>query len=170
MRAEIQQAASGLIGQLLWDAGRAADLAWFAFGERRMVQDFRGDPKEVGEFALHVQCAWRIVQNERVVVGHRDLYYPAGAGDKSPEVPADFHWDAQGANRLDERLQQLFKNPPAGMIVKRIEVGLAGGLRLYFENEAVLELFPDDSFDEEHWRLFRPYREEKHFVVQGTNG
>lgn len=168
MKEKIQQAASALIGLPLWDAGRAADLAWFAFGDRRTVKDFRGDPKEVGEFALHVHCGWRIVQNERVIVGHRDLYYPAGAGSECQAIPADFNWDVQGANRMDERLKQLFENPPAGMIVKRIEVGLAGALQLFFENEAVLEIFPNDSFDEEHWRLFRPYRGEQHFVVGGN--
>lgn len=133
-----------------------------------MVEDFRSKPKEVGEFALHVTCGWRIVQNERVIVGHRDLYYPAGAGNLSPEVPTDFHWDVQGANRLDERLKQLFENPPAGMVVNRIEVGLAGALQIFLENEMAVEIFPNDSFDEEHWRLFRPYRGEQHFVVGGS--
>lgn len=167
MKEEIQHAASALIGMLLWDAGRAADLAWFAFGERRVVEDSQGKSKEVGEFALHVQCGWRIVQHEKVIVGHRDLYYPAGAGNESRAVPADFHWDVQGANRMDERLKRLFENPPVGMTVARIEVGLAGALQIFLENETVLEIFPNDSFDEEHWRLFRPYRGERHFVAGG---
>jgi hypothetical protein len=34
-----------LIGKPLWSSGRAADLEWFAFGER----GYRGGTKEVGE-------------------------------------------------------------------------------------------------------------------------
>jgi len=157
------------MGMPLWDAGRAADLAWFAFGERRLAHDFRGQPREVGEFALHVQCAWRIVRGETVLVGHRDLYYPAGAGTESREVPANFHWDVQGANRMDGRLKRLFQNPPEKLNVSGVEAGLAGALQIFFQNEMALEIFPNDSFDEEHWRLFRPYLDEPHFIVKGSS-
>jgi hypothetical protein len=167
LRAKIQEAASALIGMPLWDAGRAADLAWFAFGDRRTVRDFHGNSKEVGEFALHVQCAWRLVQRDTTVVGNRDLYYPAGWGMDSPDVPADFKWDVQGANRLDERLMLFFQQDRKGLIVDRVEAGFAGALQIFFQDETVLEIFPNDSFAGEHWRLFRAYRDEPHFVVTG---
>jgi len=167
MKEKIQQAASVLIGMPLWDAGRASDLAWFAFGARRMVRDFYGNRREVGEFALHVQCAWRMVQGETTIVGSRDLYYPAGWGMDSPDVPADFKWDVQGANRLDERLKQFFENDRKALIVDRVEAGLAGALQIFFQDETVLEIFPNDSFEGEHWRLFRAYRNDPHFVVTG---
>jgi hypothetical protein len=167
MKEKIQQASSALIGMKLWDAGRAADLAWFAFGERRTVRDSRGDSKEVGEYALHVQCAWRLVQRNRTVVGNRDLYYPAGWEMDSPDVSADFKWDVQGANRLDEKLTQFFQNNKEGLTAVRVEAGIAGALQIFFEDEAVLEIFPNDSFEGEHWRLFRAYLDEPHFVVTG---
>ena len=151
----------------LWDAGRASDLAWFIFGERRIVRDFYGNPKEVGEFSLHVQCAWRLLQHDRTIVGNRDLYYPAGWGMDSPDVPADFKWDVQGANRLDERLKLFFQDDRKDLIVDRVEAGLAGALQIFFRGETVLEIFPNDSFEGEHWRLFRPYRDEPHFIVSG---
>jgi hypothetical protein len=31
-----------------------------------------------------------------------------------------------------------------------------------------LEVFPDDSLDDEHWRLFQPSRDLRHFVVTGA--
>ncbi len=148
----------------LWAAGRAADLAWFHFGQRRTVKDFRGNPKEVGEYALHLQCAWRIVRGEEVVVGSRDLYYPAGC--TSPEVPPGFQWDVQGANRLDERLQQFLAT--AELRVSDVKAGDAGSLKIFLGNDVCLEVFPDDSFDTEHWRFFRPYLDEPHFVVSGS--
>lgn len=167
MQEKIREAALQLIGLPLWDAGRAADLTWFCFGARRWVRGFFGDLKEVGRFALHVQCAWRIVQGESVIVGHRDMYCPPGDGTKSPDAPPGFKWDTPGSNRLDHRLKQLFQNPPGTLIVQRVEVGSAGALQIFFENEITLEIFPNDSFDEEHWRLFGTGRDDPHFVVEG---
>ena len=166
MEHKIQHAASALIGLPLWDAGRAADLAWFIFGERRMVRDRNGEEREMGEFSLHVQCAWRIVEGEKTIVGNRDLYYPAG-WDDAQEFPTNFKWDVQGANCLDERFKRLFHNGTNSFTVQSVQAGLAGALQIFFEKEMVLEVFPNDSFEGEHWRLFRPYRGEPHFVVNG---
>lgn len=166
MKETIQQAASVLIGQPLWDAGRASDLVWFIFGERHMVRGYHGDYREMGEFSLHVQCAWRMVQGEKTIVGNRDLYYPAEWGD-SQEFPPDFHWDVQGANCLDRRLKRMFHIETNSFIVQSVQAGLAGAVQIFFENKTVLEIFPNHSFEGEHWRLFRPYRDELHFVVEG---
>jgi hypothetical protein len=75
MKEQIRRALDSLIGTALWSSGRAADLEWFQFGERRTVTT-GGRTKEVGEYALHVQCGWRIRRGDQVVVGGRDLYYP----------------------------------------------------------------------------------------------
>lgn len=152
----------------LWAAGRASDLTWFHFGQRHMVKDFRGHPKEVGEYALHLQCVWRIVEGEQVVIGQRDLYYPPGPGREMPEVPRSFHWDVQGGNRLDQLLKELFDYSGRELIVERVEVGRAAAIDIVFANAMVLEVFPNDSFDGEHWRLFKPYLDEPHFVVTGA--
>jgi hypothetical protein len=169
MRAKIQNALLPLVGLPLWDGGRAADLTWLQFGQRRMVKDFRGEPEEVGEYALHLQCVWRLVQGEQVIIGQRDLYYPAAPGRTSPEVPAGFTWDVQGANRLDYLLDEFFHRANRELIVERTEVGRAAAFAIFFRDNFVLEIFPNDSFDEEHWRLFRPYLNEPHFVVTGKS-
>jgi hypothetical protein len=106
MREQIQKVLSPLVGMPLWSSGRAADLEWFHFGQRRTVTA-RGRAKEVGEYALHVQCGWRIRHGDQVVVGGRDLYYPA----EDSRVPVeDFDWDVKGANRRDKRIAELFQN------------------------------------------------------------
>ena len=75
MREQIQKALDSLVGMALWSSGRAADLEWFQFGQRRTVTA-RNGTKEVGEYALHIQCGWRMRCGDQVVVGGRDLYYP----------------------------------------------------------------------------------------------
>lgn len=53
-------------------------------------------------------------------------------------------------------------------MVERIEVGSAGAFRVILEDGISLEIFPDDSLDGEHWRLFQPDMGEPHFVVSGA--
>ncbi len=43
-----------------------------------------------------------------------------------------------------------------------------GSIRLHLTGGYALEVFPDDSLKDEHWRLFQPYTEELHFVLTGS--
>lgn len=165
---QIESVITPLVGIPLWDAGRAADLLWLALGQRQTIQDFRGKPREVGAYALHVQCAWRFVQDEKVVVGNRDLYYPRGYTDPKQEIPRGFNWDVQGANRCDEVLAELFAGGAKQYVVLRVEAGHAGELALLLEGGLTLQIFPNDSLVGEHWRLFRPGTDAPHWVYTGN--
>lgn len=164
---QVENVMASLVGKPLWDAGRAADLMWLAFGQRQIIKDFRGKPREVGEYALHVQCAWRFVQDEKVVVGNRDLYYPRGYKDPKDEIPKGFNWDVQGTNRCDEVLAELFAGGTNQFVVERVEVRQAGELALILERDLTMQIFPNDSLDGEHWRLFRPGSDEPHSIFNG---
>ena len=116
MHEQVQKALQVLIGKPLWSSGRAADLEWFQFGQRKTVKGVRGDTKEVGEYAIHVQCAWRMRHSDQVVVASRDLYYPATETDGPVQ---DFDWDVQGANRRDRLIAELFQNETRQFFVPR---------------------------------------------------
>jgi hypothetical protein len=47
MNKQVQKALEVLVGQPLWSSGRAADLEWFHFGQRRTVNGVRGDTTPV---------------------------------------------------------------------------------------------------------------------------
>jgi hypothetical protein len=49
-----------LRGLPLWSAGRAADMLWLSFGARRPAPTDRRPDREVGEWAVHLECPWRI--------------------------------------------------------------------------------------------------------------
>jgi len=164
VRAQIESAAGVLIGKPLWTCRRAADMATFQFGERKKVADFYGRPSEVGEYALHVQCAWRIVRAEEVVVGSRDLYYPAEYENEGEKFPPDFDW-GRDPNRRDRLVRSLFQDGRREFVVERVEASAAGGLRILLSDGLFLDVFPDDSLKHERWRLFRPEVDEPHFVV-----
>jgi hypothetical protein len=165
MREQVQKALNVLVGEPLWSSGRAANLEWFEFGQRRTVNGARGDAKEVGEYALHVQCAWRIRHGDQVVVGSSDLYVPAEETDNEQK---DFNWDLQGANRRDKRIADLFQNETRQFLVKQVQVGAAGSFTIILDGDYALDVFPDDSVRDEHWRIFKPSSEAPHFVVSGS--
>src|SRR5207247_709942 len=73
----IEEALRPVVGKALWRAHRGADMQVLHFGERCQTTTRKGEPVVVGEFALHIQCGWRIVGPSGIVVGCRDLYYPA---------------------------------------------------------------------------------------------
>jgi len=165
LQSEIGNALAILIGKRLWACRRAADMATFQFGTRSPTRDFYGRATEVGEHALHVQCAWRIVQGGDITVGSKDLYYPAKYDDSQP-LPPDFDWD-HDPNRRDALLQDLFSDGQPELVVQKIEAGLAGSFRITLGDDTALEVFPDDSLAREHWRLLSPTTEAPHFVVSG---
>jgi hypothetical protein len=164
MRIQVQEAIELLVGEILWSSGRAADLQWFQFGERRMVEGFKGKPKEVGQYALHVQCAWRIRQRDHVIVGSRDLYLPPDGSDEGLD---DFNWDVKDGNLRDKRIADLFQNETVQFLVKEVHAAEAGSFIVNLESDYALDVFPDDSLADEHWRLFSPYSDVRHFVVKG---
>jgi hypothetical protein len=166
MQEQIRDALQVLTGLSMWDAGRAVNLIWFQFGAKRIVQGWKGDLREVGEYALHLQCAWRIVHLDSIVVAAGERFYPR---NDPHHDPPDFNWKAPEANRCDEQLERLFTTfNPDQLIVQAVETDRVGGLRLLMFNGLALEVFPDISFDRECWRFFRLYRDESHLVVTGA--
>jgi len=166
VKTQIENAAAVLIGKSMWKCTRAADLASFQFGARSKVPSFRNMIKEVGEVALHVQCAWRIARKDRVIVGSRDLYYPAHFSDDE-EVPPEFDWD-RDPNLRDKKVQSLFADGTVEFTVLSVEAGPAGSLRIALTADLFLDILPYDSLLHEHWRLFDPRTDTPHFVVTGA--
>jgi hypothetical protein len=154
-----------LNGKAMWTCRRAADMATFQFGERIQVKTRSGQPAEVGEYARHVQCDWRVVNGDSVFVGSRDLYYPPNHRE-GDDIPGDFNWD-RGPNRRDELLRSLFGDGTKTFIVRSINLGKAGACVIEFEGDIALEIFPDDSSLHEHWRLFATQDSKRELVIGG---
>jgi hypothetical protein len=141
-----------LAGKRMWTARRAANMATFQFGGRRHVRTFHGHDAEVGEFSLHVQCAWRIVRGDQTVVASGDLYYPADYSD-GDAIPQSFDWDRK-PNRRDQLLRGLFRDGTVSFTARHVSLDAAGSCRIEFEEDLCLEIVPVDSLSHEHWRLF----------------
>lgn len=154
----IERALPVLVGRSLRDAGRFGVTAGFHFEAcepepgRPGAQTGESDPETAQEHILRVQCAWRIVRREEILVTAHDVYWIASDLE---EEPPDFDWEPPGSNRRDERLQALFERwrgvPP---VVEEVAADEVGGACLRLSGGYVLEIWPEVSFPREHWRLY----------------
>jgi hypothetical protein len=72
MKEEIKSALSSLLYLKLQYAGRASNLFWLGFGELISVTR-KEETKTVAEYALNIQCSWRISKGEKILVASRDF-------------------------------------------------------------------------------------------------
>jgi hypothetical protein len=140
-------------------------MLWLQLGERTTRPAEHG-AREVGEYALHVSCPWRLVGPEGIYVAAGDLFTPA---DPSADVEG-FDWQTPGATWLDARLRTFIESTSAAQrAVSAVSADDIGSLRLLLGDDFVLDLFPDSSHTEhiesEFWRLLQPMAGAPHFVV-----
>lgn len=152
-----------LIGLPLANAGRAADMMWFSFGKETKVTDSRGCQKNIGEYALHVQCAWRLVGPHGTIVGSGDIHYPA----ENIEEGSDFNWDLPGENLCDQRIKEFLQIQQPSLLIETVSGDFMGGFKIRFIGGFVLEVFPCNSSTVEEWRLFQPGANRPHCVLKG---
>ena len=170
MQEEIEQALAPLVGRPVFDAGRAGGMLWLQIGERRAQRADERGAREVGEYALHVSCAWRLIGSQGIYVASGDLFTPA-----DPEAdPSDFVWDAPGANWCDVRLRAFVaETATAPRVVSSVSSDEIGSLRVVLGDDFVLDVFPDSSdaahVETEFWRLLQPGTAGEHVVV-GSSG
>lgn len=157
-----------LIGLKLAVARRASNLRNFQFGTMRSIE--KGT---VGEYALHIQCPWRIEGPDGIVTGRSDLWEPA-------KVTDDFDWDTwnyeSDENLQDWKIYNLLGgwdsetrshiNRRDDLIVENVQADALGGATIILTGGYKIVLFPDGS-REEDWRFFRPNIDEPHFVISG---
>ncbi len=165
MRDAIQIALDALLGKPVWKCTRAADMACFQFGARRSKTTKRV-LIEVGEYALHLQCPWRIVKDDQIVMAALDVYHPR-RNDEGAGSP-DFDWEHE-SNLLEHRSQEFFQNGATEYLVQEVVAGNAGAVRIALEKGFWLEIFPADSRNEEQWRFFQPTSEEGLATTEGTH-
>lgn len=161
IKGRVERALSPLLGMQLVNFGRAGNMGCFEIAERQLSKDVeRSKPL----FVIHVQCPWRLIGYEMVIVGSRDMYLPAG---NSLQSQLDFNWELPGANRCDERMKQLFGDTGCHFVIEYIEADSTGAVRVSMSEGYRLEIFPDTSAETEHWRLLGPLASRDHFVVSG---
>ena len=167
MQQSTQSILDNVLGLPVSNMGRASDLVWFHFGPQRTVANhFSGKPQVVAEWALHVQCPWRIVGPANIELASADMYYPTTTEGKVDLD--DFDWDRPGKNLLDEKVAILLASRhDAPFVITHIEIDRVGSLKLLLDTTHSLEVFPSSSLPREQWRFFQPYQETPDLVLTG---
>jgi hypothetical protein len=132
-----------LVGLRMWGTNHMAESRGFSFGARRESLSSHGRRRVVGDYALHIQCPWRIVRGD-------------GGEITGSDVPAE-----EATLVLTEHLGE------EGHIVRRATFG-ERGVRLELEGGMFLEISPFLDDPDEVLRLFRPGVDEPHVVWYGN--
>ena len=116
----------------------------------------------VGDFALHIQCPWRIETDNEILTGRADLWKPC---ELREDISYD-DWDYEKEGNLQDRRIEEFFSKNENVIVESAVVQSNGSFALTFRGGYRLVVFPSGSVGE-NWRLFRPSSDEPHLVVCG---
>lgn len=140
-------------------------MEMFGFGADRirMAQfgPHKGTERSVNQYALHLQCAWRICDPEGIFIGWSDLFERSSASAHVPEAVWD--WRPSGANMRDEKLSEWLYD--RSYVVESVAADPYGGFELTLAEGYVLQVFVDSSVGE-CWRLLM-FDEDEHLVVTG---
>jgi hypothetical protein len=156
-RERAQSALRQLVGLPLVASGLAASMPTWQFGELRSLAGRTGK-RIVGDFALHVQCPWRLVAGGAVVVRTECLVFNGELGTDETNAIIRFR------QCLDPWLESV---PKRWRAVEGVTVDEFGGCRIMMAEGAVLEAFATarTSVATEEWRLFRPGQDDRHVVM-----
>ncbi len=157
-----------LIGLELSIARRAADMRGFHFGRIRKVE--KGT---AGDYALHIQCPWRLEGPQGIVTGRLDLWEPA---EDSPDIDWET-WDYAKNENLQDKLMgeflkgydpqtRSFVNATGQLVVETVTGDACGGATIVLSGGFRLVLFPAGTRGED-WRIFQPGILGSHFVISG---
>ncbi len=139
------------------DIGRASDLLWLQFGEKIKIKNYKNIEIERGSMGLNIQCPWRILKRDQLILGNNDIYEPA-----DDIFETEFDWSEIGGSVFDKKVIEIFSNM-LPLMVKSVEVSKIGDLKLEFEKEIVLEVISNSASKIELWRFIN-YKTNEHIV------
>jgi hypothetical protein len=156
-----------LAGLELTIARLAADMRVFGFGPVVPHPNGRGT---IATYALHVQCAWRITQDDRIVTGDGDLYNYVGPGQEPDGWEPSQGGSIQTA-QLDAMLglrhgAEMAFHYSSGIVVNWAYADRRrGDITIKLSSGHMLSVFPNQQ-QGEHWRLFKPGSDQEHRVFE----
>ena len=149
-----------LIGFKLTQTSRSANMECLKFGLKTNEKN-----QNIGEFGLHIQADWRIINEDKILVGSSDLYEP------NSENKSELDFDYENGNLRDGKLKNIIDSDD--LIVSKIFADKIGGLNIRFNNKTELQILPTNSSESEYnefWRLIDNRKTESKHLVARING
>lgn len=154
-----------LIGLKLSIARRAGSMRGFHFGRIHLLED-----GTAGDYALHIQCPWRLDGPDGTVTGSSDLWEHTSGMAMPDEWEPNEHDNVQ-----DARLGNLLKgydlatrshiNITDQLVVEQVEMSKHGDVTIELLGGYSLAIFPAGSVGEQ-WRIFRPSSDERMWCLR----
>ena len=148
------QTISGILKNITCsEVGKGGLTIWIGFGDKIKVKD-----KEKHLYYLVVQCAWRFLQNNKIILASGDMYRCFDE-TKPFDIGNDFN------SVYDEKVTALNMNLSRSVRVTKVNFSDTGDITLLLENDIVFQTFIENSVNDEFWRfIFYEDGDSKHIV------
>ena len=148
------QTISGILKNITCsEVGKGGLTIWIGFGDKIKVKD-----KEKHLYYLVVQCAWRFLQNNKIILASGDMYRCFDE-TKPFDIGNDFN------SVYDEKVTALNMNLSRNARVTKVNFSDTGDITLLLENDIVFQTFIENSVNDEFWRFISyEYEDSKHIV------
>ena len=136
------QTISGILKNITCsEVGKGSLTIWIGFGDKIKVKD-----KEKHLYYLVVQCAWRFLQNNKIILASGDMYRCFDE-TKPFDIGNDFN------SVYDEKVTALNMNLSRSVRVTKVNFSDTGDITLLLENDIVFQTFIENSVNDEFWRF-----------------
>ena len=153
-----------IIGLAFRRIRRMAATGSIGIGDMKSKIDKKGESVSVPQYALHIQCAYRIVDRNKVVVSNLDMF----GVNSSTEWTENFDWDVDGVNLYDEKTSAINKDiSEAEVLIENVKASPYGDVDIFLSNGWIIQIFVNYSSQYEAWGLFEVDSDTPHFVVTG---
>ncbi|WP_299626827.1 hypothetical protein [uncultured Tenacibaculum sp.] len=149
-----------LIGMKLTQTSRSSNMECLKFGFKTNHIN-----QNIGEFGLHIQTDWRIINEENILVGSNDLFEP----NSENKSISDF--DYETGNLRDQKLHHIINSD--NLVVSKVRIDKIGGLNIKFKNLMELQIIPTNSSESEYnefWRLIDNRKLKTQHIVSRISG
>lgn len=149
----LEAAFEPIIGLHLSGIGRALNMGLFLFGPNVTVFDSRTSTEHIGSaYALHVQCAFRVTRNGRIVLGSDDMLVPAEALREGKNANSE-GGELSAFDVIAARITAGIELSP--LVVHNVIFAACGDLRVELTDQVAIEAFPMGARPSEAWRFLR---------------
>ena len=109
-------------------------------------------------YYLVVQCAWRFLQNNKIILASGDMYRCFDE-TKPFDIGNDFN------SVYDEKVTALNMNLSRSVRVTKVNFSDTGDITLLLENDIVFQTFIENSVNDEFWRFISFKTENSKHIV-----
>ena len=137
--------------------GRTLDLIELGFSELSEKKDRHGKKYKLARFVFHIQCPFRVIRDNSIVLSTEDLFLPF-----SPKKHEEADLNKKNSTLFDSKANCLTTLMKGEKIID-IKLNSQNDLTIRMEN-TIIDLFIY-STDSESWRFFDTTDDSPHIVV-----